>query len=157
MRSRIASLLLATAVVSALLGLGVRAVLVDTEVSSGNRFQAGSMDLKLRDQDENYGDGVSVTWWADHVYPGWEEVYPQVLFLSNFGNVEADHVELTCGYDLVQGQAEPGSPNNDPDSFAKCLEVVGLVYRDTGWWIDLATGTTFGSPPNLPVTNRATG
>jgi len=150
MRPRIASLLLATVLVSALLGLGVRAVLVDSETSRGNRLEAGSMDLKLKDGDETYRDGVHVTWWADHVYPGWINEYAQSLTLSNFGSVDADHVELSCSYSLVQGHAEPGDPGNDAHSFARCLEIERLEYRDTGWWIDLATGKVGGSPPYPP-------
>ena len=147
MRKRFAALLLATVLVSVLLGLGVKAIVVDAETSSLNHVDSGMMDLKLQDSDETYQDGVHVTWWADHVYPGWERNYAQALFLSNFGEAEADHVELRCSYELVQGQAEPGSSTNDADSFATCLEITKLEYRDTGWWIDLATGKVGGTPP----------
>ncbi len=150
MKARIACLLLATVLVAGLLGLGVHASFFDAETSHGNMFEDGVMDLKVKDQDELWADGVHVTWWADNIYPGWEKDYAQSLFFSNFGNVEADHVELTCSYDIEQGTAESGSPSNSADDFARCLQITRLEYRDTGWWLDLAAGTMGGSPPYPP-------
>jgi predicted ribosomally synthesized peptide with SipW-like signal peptide len=36
----------------------------DTETSTGNTLTAGTLDLKIRDGDEAYGDGVTATWTA---------------------------------------------------------------------------------------------
>ena len=48
--------MLATFLVIGLVGAGTYAWFQDTETSTENTFTAGTMDLKIRDQDEVFGD-----------------------------------------------------------------------------------------------------
>ena len=55
-----------------LVGTGVWAYFQDTETSTGNIFQAGTLDLKIRQGEpwESWQDGVTSTWTMTNMKPG---------------------------------------------------------------------------------------
>ena len=92
------------AVVAVLVIGGAFAYFQDVETSTGNTFSAGTLDLQIRDQDESYGDGVTATWKAEDVKPGNEYAFlvPFVQLTKTFGSIDADHLEITCDYSVIE-------------------------------------------------------
>jgi predicted ribosomally synthesized peptide with SipW-like signal peptide len=82
----------------------------DTEVSTGNTFASGTLDLKIKDQDENnYKDGVSETWTMSDMKPG-DSVSGWVR-LRNDGCMEADHLEINVTNTMI----DPDGPESDSE------------------------------------------
>jgi predicted ribosomally synthesized peptide with SipW-like signal peptide len=74
--------------VAALAGAGLYAYFSDTETSKGNKFTAGTMDLKLSDIDETWADGVIATWESpDNWAPG--QIVTAELHIKNDGSIGA--------------------------------------------------------------------
>lgn len=154
-------------VVASLGVVGTYAGFVDTEVSEGNTFQAGSIDLQLGDTitggegvasfilDEDYGedplgDSVSETWHFEPIYSGgmqpgdWLE---SRVFLRNFGTMEGDSLTIDCvnvNYD------EYNNPTNVPKDAVMVIDylkyynspLVDIVWNggaswDTNYIIDI--------------------
>jgi len=83
---------------------GTIAYFSDVKTSAGNTLTAGTLDLKIRDQDEFYRDGVTATWMATDVKPGNEYAFlvPFVQLTKTFGSIDADHLEITCDYSVIE-------------------------------------------------------
>jgi predicted ribosomally synthesized peptide with SipW-like signal peptide len=82
----------------------------DTEVSTGNTFASGTLDLKIKDQDENnYKDGVSETWTMSDMKPG-DSVSGWVR-LRNDGSITADHLEINVTNTMI----DPDGPESDSE------------------------------------------
>jgi len=104
------------------------------------------MDMKLRDQDEAWGNGVSGTWTALNMKPGDE--YPfegSFVQLRQYGLVCADHLEMSMYYSLA-GLRE-NSPGVIADDMARMMIITKLEYYSSSWRIDLLTGAVTGNPP----------
>lgn len=117
-----------------LVGAGTWAFLSDTEASSGNSFSAGTLDLKIRDQDEPFGDGVTGTWTASNMAPGasWSFTVPFVE-LDALGSIKPDHVRITCDYsvseEVPQTEADTDPDTNlDADKMAKVMVITWCTY-----------------------------
>lgn len=130
---------------------GTFAYFSDSESSAGNSFTAGTMDLKIRDQDESFGDGVTATWTATDMKPGDEFNFStQFVQLAKVGTVDPDHLEITCDYSVdetsnpVESDTDPNT-NLNPDSMAKEMVITRAVYRNDSWCIDLLTGEEYDS------------
>ena len=66
----------------------------DTETSTGNSFNAGTLDLKISDHDEYPPkDGVSATWTMSNMLPG--DIAYGFVILTNSGTIGADHMEIS--------------------------------------------------------------
>ena len=141
------------AVVSALLGAGTVAYFSDTERSSGNYFQAGTLDLKLSHSSNGpWTDGVTGTWTLSNMLPGDETPIGRV-FLKNFGSVPSRTLEITCDYTVIEEtpRAELDTdPDTDqhPDEMAKHMIITYIYYRDDEININCLTGQDDGYPPN---------
>jgi predicted ribosomally synthesized peptide with SipW-like signal peptide len=61
---------MAIVLVLGLVGVGAFAYFGDAETSTGNAFTAGTLDLKVSDANEGYGDGVSATWTMSNTQQG---------------------------------------------------------------------------------------
>lgn len=139
--------MLTTLLLTGLLGGGALALFQDTETSSGNTFTAGTLDLKIKDQDEAYGDGVTATWTASNMAPGdsWNFVAPFVR-LDAQGSIAPNHVEITCDYSVIEevpqteADTDPNT-NLDPDKMAKVMVITRCIYRDGSWSINCLTDT----------------
>lgn len=112
------------------------------------------MDLKIRDQDEAWSDGVRATWTAKNMAPGDEFAFAG-CFVGLRGQfpkqVKAGIMEVTCNYNSW-------SPRQ-PDNMAKYLVITRCAYSYTDgndkWQIDLLTGkatkTLKNRNTNLPA------
>ena len=107
----------------------------DIETSKGNSFNARSLDLKIRDQDESYGDGVVATWKAEDMKPGDKMVFDvPFVALSNAGSIKGDHLEITCNYSVIEEEPCLESDtdcftNEHPDEMAKEMIITKAIYR----------------------------
>jgi spore coat-associated protein N len=128
-------LILALAVILAL-GMigGAFAYFQDTETSSGNTFTAGSLDLKISDDDEfPPQDGINTTWSMDNMVPGVSNVGQRSVILINSGVTAGDHVEISFSHIIIDTPDVPSDTNPDstPGEMAKWLEIESMSYFDT--------------------------
>jgi hypothetical protein len=104
------------------------------------------MDLKIRDQDEGWRDGVQATWTARNMAPGDEFAF-EGHFIGLRGNVP--EIEIGCNYIVseefsgVEGDADPHTDLH-PDKMAKYMVITMCIYRDSRWLIDCLTGKYTG-------------
>ena len=131
------------ALVAMLAGAGTLAYFSDTEKSTGNTFADGTFDLKIRDSNEDWSDGVTATWTLSNMKPG-DTKYAWVE-LKNAGNIKADHLEITCSYSVTEEVLQTESdtdPNTDahPDEMAKNMIIKSFTYENTVCDIDCLTG-----------------
>jgi predicted ribosomally synthesized peptide with SipW-like signal peptide len=143
--------ILTITVVVTLAGAGTLAYFSDTETSTGNTLTTGTLDLKIRDQNESWGDGVTATWTATDMKPGDEfDFYTSFVQLAKADTTTPDHLEITCDYvveeEIPQTEADT-DPNTDqnPDSMAKEMIITRAIYRDDTWCIDCLTGIKYDS------------
>ncbi|MDI6640203.1 MAG: TasA family protein [Methanocellales archaeon] len=101
----------------------------DTETSTGNTFTAGTMDLKVSDWDEPFGDGVTATWTISNMKPG--DIIGGWISLQNFGSIEADHVEIKCSNSVT----DPPGPESDTEEgttdMDEAMEIIWLTYDNS--------------------------
>lgn len=98
---------MAIGIVVMLAGAGALAYFSDTESSTGNTFTAGTMDLKIKDGDQDWSDGIGAEWTMTDMKPG-DSDYGSVD-LKNAGSIPADHLEITCDYTID----DPTGPESD--------------------------------------------
>jgi len=116
-----------------LAGAGTLASFSDTETSSGNTFETGSLDLKLADTDEWFGDdplgdSVSATWVLDGAFPG--ESVTASLVARNFGTIDASRLEMRT----VNKCSEP-TDDTEPEHVAESAILGYEVPYDAGYGI----------------------
>jgi len=148
--------ILAIFLVIGLVGAGTNAWFQDTETSTGNTFTAGTLDLKIRDQDEPWGDGVTATWTASNMAPGdsWDFLVPFVR-LDSVGSIPGSYLEITCDYSVIEeipqteADTDPNT-NLDPDKMAKVMEITRFEYRNGSWSINCLTD----SNPNWRIEDQ---
>lgn len=91
-------------------GAGTFSYLSDVETSEANTFTAGTLDLKIKDQDEfYYGDGVTATWTMSNMKPG-DSVNGWVR-LRKDGSIKADKLDI----DVVNTVIDPEGPESDSE------------------------------------------
>ncbi len=122
----------------------------DTETSSGNTITAGVLDLKIRDQDEPYRDGVTATWTATDVKPGNEYAFlvPFVQLTKTYGSIDADHLEIGCDYSVIEEnpclESDTDCETNlHPDEMAKEMLISRCVYKEDAKCVDCLTGKRY--------------
>ncbi|MDI6903776.1 MAG: TasA family protein [Methanocellales archaeon] len=82
----------------------------DVETSGENTLSAGTLDLKIKDQDEYfYRDGVSATWTLSDMKPG-DSIDGWVRLRSD-GSIAADHLEINVS-NVVE---DPPGPESDTE------------------------------------------
>lgn len=133
-RRRLLGSVAVTGAATAGAGAGTWAYFQDTEESSGNTIDAGTLDLKIADSDEGFGDGVSETWTISNAKPG-DSVLAD-LTLQNAGSLEANHVEI--GFSVVESEADGPTGTNEADTkpssadgMAEQFEIAVLTYNGT--------------------------
>jgi len=127
--------MLATFLVIGLVGAGTYAWFQDTETSTGNTFTAGTMDLKVSDWDEGFGDGVSATWTMSNMEPGVTTVGPLSVNLQNSGTIAADHVEISFSHSITDTPdvESDTNPNSVPADMAEWIEITSMTYNGTNF------------------------
>lgn len=124
--------MLAALLVIGLAGAGTLAVFSDTETSTANTFTAGTLDLKVSDADEGFGEGVSATWVMSNMTPGVTTVGPLSVSLQNSGTLAADHVEISFSHsiDEVTNPVESDTnPASAPADMAEWIEITSMIYN----------------------------
>ena len=81
------------AAVAAIVVGGTMSYFSDTATSTGNTFTSGTMDLKLSNDNNNYGDDVTETWNVSNMVPGGTP-YVSTLYMKNTGSVDADYLKF---------------------------------------------------------------
>ncbi|GAH85557.1 unnamed protein product, partial [marine sediment metagenome] len=117
MKKQIPFSIMAIGIVSLLVGSATFAYFSDTETSSDNTFTAGTFaDLKLLDNNEDWGDGVTATWTATDMIPGQEFLFnvERVGLAYYSGTVPPDSLEITCNYS-VDETSNPVESDTDPE------------------------------------------
>lgn len=143
MNKKLLLLTLALLLVAGMVGAGTFAYFQDTEASTGNTFSAGTMDLKVMDINEGWGDGVTATWTLSNMKPG--DSTSGWVVLDRKGTLEANHVKVTCDYTVTEEYPPLESdtdPNTDqhPDTMAKEIIITSAYYTGDGYNIDLLQG-----------------
>jgi len=132
---RILTAIVLIGIVAMLAGAGTFAYFSDTETSTGNTFTAGTLDLKIRNGDESWGDGVTSTWTMSNMKPG--DTCTGFLGLRNEGTVSADHLEITCSSIVT----DPAGPESDTEEgttdMDEAMEITHMLYYDDTWSVDL--------------------
>jgi len=122
---------LATALVIGLVVAGTWAYFSDTETSSGNTFAAGTLDLKISDDNQGYGDGVTLTWVMDNMIPG-VTTATSTISLQNSGSLAGDHVEIAFSH-TIDETTNPVESDTNPDSspgdLARWVEITSIMYN----------------------------
>lgn len=90
-------------------------------INKQNNFSDNKVDLKLKDQDEPWGDGVSETWVVTDMAPGDEFAFDG-CFVGLRGNVPGK-VEITCDYEV------------DEEWMAKHMVITRFIYHNEEWQI----------------------
>lgn len=125
-------------------GAGSFAYFSDTEISTGNVFAAGTLDLKIRDwaNGEPWFDGVTKTWTLSNMKPGhW--VSGSVAF-KNVGSIASNHLEIACDYAIT----DPEGPESDTqestpaDHLADYMIITEMTYYHNGVPINCLTSLT---------------
>lgn len=129
---------------------GTIAYFSDVETSTGNTFTAGTLDLKVKDNDEGYKDGVTGTWKAEDAKPGdeWTFDVPFVAMWKLLGSINANHMEITSDYSVSEENPCLTSDtdcqtNLHPDKMAKEIVLTKSIYRDNSFCIDALTGKKY--------------
>jgi predicted ribosomally synthesized peptide with SipW-like signal peptide len=126
---------LAIFLVIGLVGAGTFAWFQDTETSTGNTFTAGTLDLKVADGNEGFGDGVSATWNMSNMAPGVAFVGPFSVGLQNSGSVAANHVEISFSHNITDtpGVESDTNPNSAPADLARWIQIISMSYNGVTW------------------------
>ena len=138
-RRRLFGSLLTLGAAGSATGAGTYALFSDTETSSGNSVQAGTIDLVLSEDGTSYSDGVSDSLSAvgsanlASIKPGDE--YSLTIYAKNTGSLDADHAEVDFRYEETEasnGSDEGDTAPNSADGFAEQITVTSLVYQPNG-------------------------
>ena len=136
------------------LTLGVTAILIasifagsatfayfsDTETSTGNTFTAGTLDVKIKDGGQEYGDDMGPVWYLTDIKPGYSDVLGHSFDFKNYGSIAIDHMEITCSYTVTESTEEPDNhdTSSDPDAMAAEFTIKSLwVYKGLDTPVDL--------------------
>jgi len=107
MKKQLLVSLLIIGVVASFMGAGTFAVFSDSETSYGNTFTAGTLDLKVDDQDEPDVVHVSVS----NIAPGWEHIYKWEL--KNDGSM--DGVVKVCFSEVTENENGENEPEEEAE------------------------------------------
>lgn len=104
------------------MGFGTYAYFTDTGYSKNNLFSAGTLILKLQDNDESWRDNVTSTWSSPTNWcPGAAEVVNE-LEMKNTGTCGADLIAVHCS-SLVEGGLE------------NCTILTTITYTEGGSYL----------------------
>jgi predicted ribosomally synthesized peptide with SipW-like signal peptide len=131
---QVISALIVIIIAASLATMGTLASFSDIETSPGNYFETGSLDLQLKDADEDYGvdplgDSVTMTW--DYRAQGYEDngglnpgdSLEGTVYLRNVGTDDASRLDISC---FTQNFDEEGNPTFDGKDTA--MRIDNLIY-----------------------------
>jgi spore coat-associated protein N len=112
---------------------GVFAYFTDAETSTGNVLAAGTLDLKISDEDEHpERDGVSTTWSMTNMIPGVSFCGPKHIACINSGTIQGNHLEIRFTNEIndepdVESDTDKFS---DPEDLARWIEIIDISYTE---------------------------
>jgi spore coat-associated protein N len=129
--------LMAVLVCAGMIGSSL-AYFTDVETSAGNTFTAGTLDLKVGDNNESFRDGVTLTWTMTNMIPGVSSFGPRSVNLENIGTVDADHVEISFSNEIndLPDVESDTNKNSIPGEIARWIEIIRMEYDDNDWVSD---------------------
>lgn len=102
-------------------------------------------DLKVRDQDEPWGDGVKDTWSAQNMKPGDEFPFEDsFVHLRQYGSMMTDHLKV--GLDYSMSGSYGARFKAGADDMARKMIITRLEYYNKEWHINLLNGASVGRP-----------
>ncbi len=149
MRKKLLLLTLALLLVAGMAGAGTFAYFQDTETSTGNTFTAGTLDLKVSDDNEPFGNGVSQTWVLTNMAPGDVPAVVYEVSLMNTGTIAGDHVGIAFAHamdEALNPVESDTNPNSTAVDFACYVEIRYMDY-------DGITFTGAGATPGHAIVN----
>lgn len=144
MKKKVLLLALALLLVAGMTGYGTWAYFADTESSLANTFTAGTLDLKVSDDNEPFGDGVSQTWVLSNVAPGDVPAVVYEVSLMNTGSLAGSHVEIAFSHAIDEALNPVESDTNPNSTAADFARYVEVKYMDYDGIIFTGAGATFG-------------
>jgi spore coat-associated protein N len=134
-------------VLLALVGWGTMAFFSDTEASTGDVFSAGTLNLKLSDNNQFDLDGVTGSFGGTALKPG-DTVGPSTITLKNVGSLAADHVDIKFQNTVTDNPVyDAGDLGANIADMSTALTVSALSYGGT----NLLRQTTPGTFDNADV------
>ncbi len=121
------ALLMSTAaiIVASLLLIGSTYAYFSDSATSGGSFDAGSIDTKIKDNDEAWGDSVSVTWSSYNMKPGDELPFAvPTVNIKNVGTVSA------ATLDIGASNSVPGHIGEPAENMDRFMEIRRMEYTD---------------------------
>jgi predicted ribosomally synthesized peptide with SipW-like signal peptide len=88
------------------IGLVASALFSDHENINNNTFAAGTLTLRLSDDNETQQDNITATWTGSDLKPG--ATISAVLNIRNTGSIPADHVEINTNNSVVEAASGEG-------------------------------------------------
>ena len=79
-----------------LVGAGAFAYFSDVETSQNNAFQAGTLNMQIRDVNESWHDGTPVTasWTTPDGWAPGQEFTTDLISLKNVGSIDAIYIYI---------------------------------------------------------------
>jgi len=144
-KRKVLASLLVIAVVAGLVSAGTWAYFSDVETSEDDVFQAGTLNMEIADNDEEWFDGTPVTasWTSPAGLRPGQEFTTDFIRLKNVGSIDADYVYMRLAslsqVDGVEAEPEgPGSVNN----IATKIELVSITEYSPNYGWDTTTFDT---------------
>lgn len=110
-------------IIAVLMGAGTQAYFSDTETSTGNKFDAGTVDLELSDLNDGivWSNGLTATWHATNWLPG--DTHTDGLHVRNMG---------TVGVPVIR--YNPDDLTEDVAGYADEIILTDMQYTELGVW-----------------------
>ena len=139
------------AVIAALVGVGAYGIFTDQETSESNSLTAGTLDLKVNDED----DPITLKYSISDIAPGYDSGY-QVWCLKNTGSVPGQpHVEFSTIINNENGTNEPEDAA-EAETYARAAGELGQYLKYTigmapcGWSVPSKLISEWQTGPQHP-------
>jgi len=110
MKKQVLLSLMAIGVMATLVSSATFAYFTDTEISTGNTFEAGTIDIYLTDG----GPSANYQWYVTDWKPG-ETPVPGEIRIFSMGKNKGDHLEIEFNTTLYED--DDGTPESDPNDY----------------------------------------
>lgn len=138
MNRKVLASLLVIAVVAGLVSAGTWAYFSDVETSQQNAFQAGTLNMKIADNNEEWYDGTPVTasWTSPAGLRPGQQFTTDFIRLKNVGSIDAEYVFMRFA-SLSQEDGVTAEPEGPGDDIATKIQLVSInEYSPTSDWCE---------------------
>ncbi|RPF43056.1 putative ribosomally synthesized peptide with SipW-like signal peptide [Thermodesulfitimonas autotrophica] len=144
MKKKVLLLALTLLLVAGMTGYGTWAYFADTEQSLANTFAAGTLDLKVSDDNQPFGDGVSETWVLTNMAPGDVPGVAYEVSLMNTGSLAGSHVEIAFSHAIDEALNPVESDTNRNSTWQEMARYIEIQYMDYDGIVFTGAGATSG-------------